>query len=327
MALDGITREYPYHLSHVVMAPGVIESPRSLVPVFYGCFDWHSAVHGHWLLVRACRVLEPGPFVDACRAALDAQLTAENLLVERDYLAVRPGFERPYGLAWLLILAAELEADDDPVMQRWREALRPLEQVAADHIANWLPKLSHPVRSGTHNQTAFAMVLVLDWAATTGNQPMQSIVRERARDFYGDDADSALHMEPSGEDFLSPALGSAWIMSRVLGSDALSSWVDRAMPRLARGVDFVPVCPSDRSDGRLCHLDGLNLSRAWMLRDLADALPRGDARCGALRVSADQHRTAGLQGIESEYYTASHWLGTFAAFLETRSIPRSKAID
>ena len=308
MALDGITREYPYHLSHVVMEPGVIESPRSLVPVFYGCFDWHSAVHGHWLLVRACRVLEPGSFVDVCRAALDAQLTAEHLLAERDYLSARPGFERPYGLSWLLLLAAELDGQDDPAMQRWRAALRPLEQVAAEHIGTWLPKLTHPVRSGTHNQTAFALVLVLDWADITGNEPMQRLVRERARDFYGDDADSALHLEPSGEDFLSPALASAWIMSRVLDSGALSSWVDRAMPRL-------------------CHLDGLNLSRAWMLRDLADALPGGDARCEALRVSADRHRIAGLEGIESGHYTSSHWLGTFAAFLETRPGPRSKAID
>lgn len=327
LALDGVTREYPYNLSHTAIEAGSIESPRSLTPAFYGCFDWHSAVHGHWLLVRACAELDGSSFAEQCRAVLGRHLEPGILLAEREYIAARPAFERPYGLAWLLTLAAELDMQDDHEMQAWRDAIRPIEQVAADHLRSWLPKLSHPVRSGTHNQTAFSLVLVRDWALQTDNEAMGELIDERAMTFFAEDRDYPLHLEPSGEDFLSASLGAAWLMARVLEPGSLASWIDQTMPGLGRDHVFEPARPSDRSDGRLCHLDGLNLSRAWMLRDLVHALPSGDGRRTRLLATAGVHQAAGLEGVSAEHYAGSHWLGTFAAYLDARLGPDASVID
>ncbi|MCH2148444.1 MAG: DUF2891 domain-containing protein [Phycisphaerales bacterium] len=315
LALDGIDREYPYHLLHLFPEAGVVQSPRSVTPVFYGCFDWHSAVHGHWLLARSMDLLAGTEFAQQCRVALDRSLTADGLGVEQQYVAARPGFERPYGLAWVLTLACELHMQDDEDARRWRDSIRSLEQTAADHLRQWLPKLTHPNRTGTHNQTAFAMVLALDWARVVGDEDMQALLDERGRAFFGSDHDYPLHMEPSGEDFLSASLGAAWLMSRLLDSPQFELWLDRAMPALGRDATLEPVSPCDRSDGRLCHLDGLNLSRAWMLRDLAARLAADDARRPSLEHLAGEHEAAGLVGVSSEYYAGSHWLGTFAAYL------------
>ena len=314
LALDGIDREYPYNLTHLISSPEVVESPRSLTPVFYGCFDWHSAVHGHWLLARSLDLLSGTDFAQRCRVALDRSLTTEGLEAEQAYVTARPAFERPYGLAWVLALAGELQLHDDDDARRWREALRPLEQTAAGHLFHWLPKLTDPNRTGTHNQTAFAMVLAMDWALIAGDDRMQSLIHERGRAFFGDDRDYPLHLEPSGEDFLSASLGAGWLMSRLLEAGEFERWLHRTMPSLGDGSSLNPVAPTDRSDGRLCHLDGLNLSRAWMLRDIAARLPRDD-RQATLEESAHEHEVAGLAGVSSEHYSGSHWLGTFAAYL------------
>jgi hypothetical protein len=317
LALDGIDREYPYHLLHLLPEAGPVHAPRDLTPVFFGCFDWHSAVHGHWLLARSMELLAGSEFAQLCRDALDRSLTVDGLAVEQRYVAARPGFERPYGLVWVLTLAAELRLQSDDDAQRWGEAIQPLEQTAADHLRQWLPKLTHPNRTGTHNQTAFAMVLALDWARVVDDAPMQSLLEERGRTFFGSDRDYPLHLEPSGEDFLSASLGAGWLMSRLLNASDFQEWVERTMPTLGHGVDSSPhpVNPSDRSDGRLCHLDGLNLSRAWMLRDIAAALAVDDPRRPVLEASACEHEAAGLIGVSSEHYAGSHWLGTFAAYL------------
>lgn len=294
----------------MIDGPGEITSPRSLTPVFYGCFDWHSAVHGHWLLARAMKSMPESEFAQACHDALQKSLTSDGLLRESTYVAQRPSFERPYGLAWVLALAVELEGTP------WREAIRPLEAVAVEHLLAWLPKLTFPVRSGTHNQTAFAMVLALDYARAVGNAELADLLVERAVAFHGSDRDFAVHLEPSGEDFFSPSLSAAWLMSRVLDQGKFTAWLESAMPSVGRGFSFTPVVPSDRSDGRLAHLDGLNLSRAWMLGDIAKALPEGDERRSEFFDSAALHRTAGLEGVSSTYYAGSHWLGTFAAYLD-----------
>lgn len=315
LALDSIQREYPYHLTHVLEEPGAVESPRSLTPVFYGCFDWHSAVHGHWLLVRALRTLPAGPSSEACRALLHAQLTPAALQREADYVRSRPEFERPYGLAWLLQLTAELESfSGDPDALAWREAIRPLEAAARASLAHWLPKLTHPVRCGTHPQTAFNLVLVLDWARVVDDDQMCGLIEERAHTFFGADRHYALHLEPSGEDFLSPALGAAWLMTRVLDEGRLQAWLSSTMEELGRGFRFEAVSAADRSDGRLAHLDGLNLSRAWMLHEVAVALPGDDQRREALAASAQAHLDIGLESIHGAYYAGTHWLGTFAAY-------------
>jgi hypothetical protein len=315
LALDGVHREYPYHLTHVVHERGTLESPRSLTPAFYGCFDWHSAVHGHWLLALASRHLGDSTFATRCKEALAANLTKEHLQAERDNLMARPGFERPYGLAWLLMLDAELKKQEvNPILQL-RSNLQPLVEVAADQFRTWLPKLTHPMRSGTHNQTAFAMALAWDWAATVNDEGMTALLSERAKTFFGADRDYALHLEPGGEDFLSPSLGASWLMARVLNSEEFETWLDHTMNNLGRDFVFDPVLPSDRSDGRLCHLDGLNLSRAWMLHTITDGLPAGDDRIPNLARSAKEHQDAGMMGLQNPDYSGSHWLGTFAAYL------------
>ncbi len=296
--------------------------PRELTPSFYGCFDWHSAVHGHWLLARYARREPGGALAADARAALARSLSAERIAGEVVYLSARPGFERPYGLAWLLALHAELRTWDDGEARRWAGALAPLAQLAAGRFREWLPKLSHPVRTGVHGQTAFSLGLVLDWARAVGDEEAAALVARRAADYHGSDRDLPLHLEPSGEDFLSPSLGAADLMRRVLSPEALAGWLDRALPALPRdgGADWLlPAVVTDPSDGRLAHLDGLNLSRAWMLEGLAQALPDGDPRAGSLAAAAARHREVGLAAVTGAHYAGGHWLGTFAMYLVTRS--------
>ena len=297
LALDSIGREYPYHLSRVVLSPGSIDAPRAMTPVFYGCFDWHSAVHGHWLLALAMRLMPGTEFAEQCRTALHSSLDPKAILIECEHLKQRPGFERPYGLAWLLALAAELECHQDDDARAWRTSLGPLESIARDHLASWLPKLAHPIRCGTHAQTAFAMCLIWDWSQVVGDADMASLLRSLAIDFYGDDHGYPLHLEPSGEDFLSASLGAASLMTRVYTPSELTTWLDQTMPQLARGVDLKPVTSTDPSDGRLAHLDGLNLSRAWMLYDIAGSLAADDDRQTWLLKSAKAHADQGLQAV------------------------------
>lgn len=318
LAIDGIHREYPYHLSRLVLSPDVIESPRSMTPVFYGCFDWHSAVHGHWLLALTIRLNSGTPFAQRCQLALEKSFDDQSILIERDHLIERPGFERPYGLAWLLALVAELNRHETDHAKSWRRSLAPLESTAREHLVAWLPKLPHPIRCGTHAQTAFSMGLVWDWAQEVDDTDMISLLRSRTLDFYGEDHGYALHLEPSGEDFLSGSLGAASMMSRVLDADDFTTWIDRTMPGLAREMDLSPAVNPDPSDGRLTHLDGLNLSRAWMLWDISCNLPTDDPRQARLRGSAQKHAEKGLLAVTSEHYAGSHWLGTFAAYLACR---------
>lgn len=315
LALDGVHRSYPYHLTHVVQAPGAIASPQSLTPAFYGCFDWHSAVHGHWLLALTVRHQGSSDFAATCRAALAESLTKEHLKIESEYVSRRPGFERPYGLAWLLMLDAELSLHQDEQAAQWRASLQPLVEVTVSHLSSWLPKLTYPVRSGTHNQTAFAMALAFDWATLVDCEAMVNLIKDRAMVYFADDRDYALHLEPGGEDFLSPSLSAAWLMTRILKEDAFDDWLDRTMPGLGRDFVFEPALPSDRSDGRLCHLDGLNLSRAWMLAAIAVAIGTEDPRAAQLQASSHSHQAAGMEGLQSGHYSGSHWLGTFAAYL------------
>lgn len=317
LALDCVGREYPNHPLTLLCDDGDVRPPREHTPAFFGCFDWHSAVHGHWTLARLARLFPSEPWAEEARAALGRSLTAEKIAGEVRHLSKpgREGFERPYGLAWLLQLAAELREWDVSERETWVEALSPLERLCVERLAGWLPKLTHPIRSGEHSQAAFAMGIALDWAKTVGDGRFADLLRERACVFYGSDAALPVRFEPSGHDFLSPALGEADLMRRVLSRPDFSAWLDVALPD---GFPEGPVVPADRADGKLAHLDGLNLSRAWMLEGIASALDVRDPRVAAFSRNADEHAEAGLASVTGEHYAGGHWLGTFATYLMTR---------
>ena len=331
LALACVHKEYPNKIAHVLNGDADVKPPRELTPAFYGCYDWHSAVHGHWLLARLARRFPEAPFAAKAREALDRSLTPENIAAEVRYFegAGRNTFERPYGLAWLLQLAAELREWNDPQAQRWAQALRPLEKAAAVRIRSWAPKLTNPIRTGEHNQTAFGFGLILDWARTASDQATAELIESRVRELYLKDRDCPLTYEPSGEDFLSPCLAEADLARRVLSSQAFAEWlsaflpgIPREAPRDGRADWLAPGVVTDPTDGKLAHLDGLNLSRAWMLEGIAAALPPSDPRLPSLRAAAAVHRESGLRAVTGEHYEGGHWLGSFATYLVTgRGLP------
>lgn len=323
LALDCVHREYPNKIAHVMQSDADARAPRELTPSFYGCYDWHSAVHAHWLLARAARSHLDAAMQARARAALAKSLTADNIAREVAYLqgAGRVSFERPYGLAWLLQLAAELRTWKDAQAQDWARALEPLEQEAAARLKAWLPKLAYPIREGEHDQTAFAFGLVWDWSSITRDAEMRRLLREKAAQFYGEDRACPLSYEPSGQDFLSPCLAEADFMRRTLAPAEFAQWLTRFLPQIPRDGSTAwlrPALVTDRSDPKLAHLDGLNLSRSWMLEGVARGLPAADQRVAALRRSSIEHRDASLGAVTSEHYVGSHWLGTFALYGLTR---------
>jgi hypothetical protein len=294
-----------------------------MTPVFFGCYDWHSAVHGHWSIVRLLRQFPAANWSSAAREKLSQSLTREHLLQEADYLhrPGREGFERPYGLAWLLQLGAELRESGESFAAKCRDALVPLERLAVSRLSQWLPRLSHPIRSGEHSQSAFAMGLALDWSRAAGDDAFEQLLMRRALDFYASDRGAPVDYEPSGHDFLSPVLGEADLLRRILPTAEFAAWLHGLLPdphedRWKRWL--TPVTSSHDGDGKLAHLHGLNLSRAWMLEGIASALPADDEWQGALRTAAARHREAGLAAVAGDQYTLAHWLTTFAVYLVTR---------
>jgi hypothetical protein len=327
LALACVHKEYPNKIGHVLNGDADVKPPRELTPAFYGCYDWHSAVHGHWLLARLARRFPDAPFAAKARAALDQSLTPEHIAAEVAYLqaAGRTTFERPYGLAWLLQLDAELREWNDPQARRWSEALAPLAKAAAQRIRDWVPKLTAPIRIGEHNQTAFSFGLILDWAKGAGDLETSTLLTSRIRDLYAKDKDCPMAYEPSGEDFLSPCLAEADLLRRVLPPPAFSEWLTKFLPGIpkdGRADWLTPGVVTDPTDPKLAHLDGLNLSRAWMLEGIAAGLPSNDRRLPALRAAASAHREAGLRSVTGEHYEGGHWLGSFATYLVTgRGLP------
>ncbi len=326
LALACLHQEYPNRIGHTLEGDADARPPRKLTPAFYGCYDWHSAVHGHWLLVRVLGQCPALPSAVRVRRALARSLTPANIAAEKAYLERpdRASFERPYGLAWCLLLAAELRGLDDPDARQWSAALAPLEQAAAARIAAWLPQLRYPIRTGEHNQTAFSLGLVFDWAASSGaaGDGMRKLLADAAVRFYLHDRSAPLAYEPSGEDFLSPALGEADFMRRVLPRAEFARWLAVFLPGIPRAPDpawLRPAEVTDRGDPKLAHLDGLNLSRAWMLESLAAALEANDARRAALQAAAAVHAAAALPAVTAERYEGAHWLGTFAVYLLSRA--------
>jgi hypothetical protein len=322
LALGCVHKEYPNKIAHVLGSDADVKPPRELTPAFYGCYDWHSSVHGHWLLARLARTFPGAPFAAPARTALAASLTPEHVAVEAQYLAGagRTSFERPYGLAWLLQLGTELREWNDPDARRWAAVIRPLEDAATARLKDWLPKLSRPIRIGEHDQTAFAFGLVLDWARTAGDQPMIDLITSRTEAFYRADRNCPLNYEPSGQDFLSPCIAEADLMRRVLPPAAYAEWLRGFLPQLpgdGSATWLEPAIVTDPGDPKLAHLDGLNLSRAWMLEGMVKGLPPADARRASLQAAALRHRLAGLTSVTGAHYEGGHWLGSFAVYLST----------
>ena len=323
LAMDCVHREYPNKISRTYKDDEGIGSPKELFPVFYGCFDWHSSVHGHWLLVRLLRVgPQDAPWREEAITKLVQSFTAANVAGEvKSFKDVTPGsWERPYGLAWFLQLTAELREWDDPKAKAWLSALKPLEKDIADSLKPWLPKLAYPIRLGTHNQSAFAFGLMLDWAQTAGDYEMVELIIERSKHFHMDDVNCPLAYEPSGEDFLSPCLMEADLMQRILSPDEFADWFGTFMPDVptdGSGDWLAPGIVTDASDGKLVHLDGVNSSRAWNLYNIARALPEGDARVPSLVAAAHIHRDTGVAAVSDKHYSGSHWLASFATYLMT----------
>ncbi len=322
LALKAITQEYPNKLDHVLNGAADVLGPRRLHPSFYGAYDWHSSVHGHWMLVRLLKVRPGLPEAAEIRRALDADLSAANLAAEADYLK-RPGsasFERMYGWAWLLKLAEELHGWDDPNGRRWAANLQPLADAIVARYLAFLPKQFYPIRRGVHPNTAFGMALALDYARAMGRSDLDSLLVERSRTYFAKDVDIPAGWEPDGDDFFSRSLIEADLMRRVLPAADFVRWFHAFLPGIERGQPanlLEPANVTDRKDPGLVHLDGLNLSRAWCMRAIAAALPENDPDRPVLLASAARHARASLPYIASGDYLGEHWLASFAIYLLT----------
>ncbi len=322
LPLACVHKEYPNKIAHVLNSPADVKAPHQLTPAFYGCYDWHSSVHGHWLLARLVREFPDAAFVPAAVAALKRSLTTANIAAEVSYLngTGRESFERPYGLAWLLQLAAELREMQTPDAAALSSALKPLETAVVNRIADWLPKLAYPIREGEHPQSAFSFGLILDYARLS-NPVLATTLVSKVREFHLEDRNCPINYEPSGQDFLSPCLAEADLMRRVLSPAEFATWLSAFLPEIPKTATaaWLPIgVVTDKTDGKLAHLDGLNLSRAWMLDGIASGLPPDDARRPALLAAAQTHATSGLASVTGEHYAGAHWLGSFAVYLTTR---------
>lgn len=320
LALKGAQREYPNKPEHVLNSAADALTPRALHPAFYGCFDWHSSVHGHWLLVRLLRLFPQLPEREQIRAVLNEHLTAKNIAVEAAYLGGpgRQSFERTYGWAWLLKLAEELHTWDSDEARQWSGNLKPLSDVIVARYRDFLPKQTYPIRGGVHPNTAFGLVFALDYARAVKNQPLRDMLEERSRTYFAADTAYPASWEPGGEDFISPSLMEADLMRRVLPPAEFQSWFAQFLPGIAAGEPrslLTPATVADRSDPKIVHLDGLNLSRAWCMRSIAAALPVGDPARLVLLESASRHADSALRHVASGDYAGEHWLASFAVYM------------
>lgn len=315
LALSHVRREYPNKLDHAINGEADLRSPRELHPVFYGSYDWHSCVHGYWLLSRLYRLFPSLPESARIRHLFDEQLTGPKVADEVAYLRQpnRGTFERPYGWCWLLMLSAELARHDSDEGRQWTAALAPLTDAFVARFQGFLPKATYPIRAGTHFNTAFASALALEYADVVGDTAFAALVRDKAVAWYGGDVDCQA-WEPGGDDFLSPALVEAECMRRSLPAARFAEWFARFLPRITShepATLFTPATVSDRTDGKIAHLDGLNLSRAWCWRSIASALPEDDPRRDAAIHAATVHIAASLPHVAGDYM-GEHWLATFA---------------
>lgn len=324
LTIENIHKQYPNKTGDVLAGPDAIKSPKELHPAFYGCFDWHSSVHGHWMLVRLLKEYPDHRMADEIRDNVAMNLTQAKLAAELEYFQAdeHKQFERTYGWAWYLKLVAELDNWQDDQGQQWRSHLRPLEELLVKRTIDYLPLLSWPIRTGVHADTGFGLAWILDYARVVNNQELENAIVTRAQDFYAGDVDYPTRYEPSGQDFFSSCLNEADLMRRVLPQGEFVRWFDQYLPSLKKGDGgnlLEPVTVSDVEDGYIVHLAGLNLSRAWCLEAIAASLPQDDSRVAVLRSSAQLHADKGFGYVFSGSYAGEHWLATFAVYLLSRS--------
>lgn len=315
LALSGLNREFPNKPGNVLRSAGDALTPSQMTPVFFGHFDWHSSVHGHWTLVRLVRLFPEADWSAKVRAELDKKFTAEGLQKEAAYLRKNPSFERMYGWAWALRLGIELRAMENEQGLKWAAAYRPVEEVIVTHAKSYLPKLDWPIRCGFHPESSFALGHMLDWARATRDGKFEELLVQKAKDFYLKDTSYPVRYEPSGNDFFSPGLNEADLMRRVLSPGEFRTWLEKFFPGFDLGNLTTPVTVSDFEDGHLVHLVGLNLNRAWNLRGIASVL-EGNPKPRLIEL-AEAHEKAGLRDAISGHYEGDHWLGTFAVYLLT----------
>ncbi len=313
LPLACITNPLPYKAGHVIAKEEDLSMPQVHHPAFYGCFDWHSAVHGHWSLIYLLKTFPELSVQKDARKMLHQNLTKENILKEIDYFSLNnytKTFERTYGWAWLLKMQEELKTWDDPDAKIWFENLQPLAQLLSDKYIEYLPKLTYPIRVGEHSNTAFGLTFAHDYAVEVGDAPLQTMIEKRAKEFYLTDRDCPITWEPSGYDFLSPCLEELDIMRRVLSESEFQKWAFAFLPSIeSNDFSLAPGEIKDRTDGKLVHLDGLNFSRAWCLYGASQLLNKS-----SLRASANQHLKYSLDKIIDGNYAGEHWLASFALY-------------
>jgi len=319
LALDCIHKEYPNKLNQVLQSDEFLLSPTTLHPAFYGCFDWHSSVHGHWMLVKLLKefpdIAERGEIV----AGLRKSLSKQNVTGEVAYFDHESGsWERTYGWAWLLQLAMEVDTWSDPIGTELGANVLPLTQLIRDKFIEFLPRQEYPIRTGVHPNTAFGLSFAFDYARAAEDQELVESVTEAALRYYASDKDCPLSWEPSGEDFLSPCFEEAALMARVLPGAEYADWLADFLPSLSQLDSLVPANVSDRSDPKIVHLDGLNLSRAWNLYVISSVIEEAETR-SQFRAWARDHLDASLPHVASAHYEGSHWLGSFAVYALTRN--------
>ena len=313
LPLHCMQTEYPNKMGQVLADSSELLGPKQLHPAFYGCFDWHSSVHGHWMAVRLLKQFPELDHAEEIRSKLLENISAENIAAEVLYFEKKYGksFERTYGWAWLLKLAEELHTWEDPVSDSLSNNLLPLTNLICNRYLDFLPKLNYPIRVGEHSNTAFGMAFAWDYANAVGHEELQTLIEIRARDFFLSDVECPLTWEPSGFDFLSPCLEEADLMRRVLTSEEFTDWFPKFLPTVAkRSFAWEPGKVSDRTDGKLVHLDGVNFSRAWCMYGIASQYPQ----YAHLRKVANAHVAYSLPGIVDDNYEGGHWLGSFAVF-------------
>lgn len=321
LALKNINTEYPNKPNNVVWDAESVRQPKEMHPAFYGCFDWHSSVHGHWMLIRLLKDYPGNSMEQEIREKLRVNLSKANLEAELSYFQEEhhKAFERTYGWAWYLRMADELEGWDDPDGKQWRQHVKGLEELLVERTVDYLPKLTFPIRNGTHTDTGFALGQILDYARKMKNTELEKLVVKRARDYYLGDVDYPTRYEPSGQDFFSSCLNEADLMRRVLSREEFGKWFDKFLPTLSDGDGgnlLVPVEVSDLTDGYIVHLAGLNLTRGWCMQGIASVLSDTDPRAALLKKSASEHAQMGYKYVFSGHYEGDHWLATFAIYLQ-----------